>query len=88
MILRNVDSKVKEIKRDFDIKNRPLVREFLYRVFADCGVGSNSDMIDEYITPKKLNPKKIRLNTLYSIEMCIVLIYIFILILTLLIIPQ
>ena len=58
-IFKYVDEKVKGLKRDFDIKDKPSVIIFVYHFFGDCGIGRRENaMIEEYLTLKKLNLKQ------------------------------
>ena len=52
-IFKYVDEKVKGLKRDFDIKDKPSVIIFVYHFFGDCGIGRRENsMIEEYLTLK------------------------------------
>ena len=53
-----VDKMVRLIKREFDIKDRPNVRKYIYQFFADCGVCKEDEVINEYLTLRKLNLKR------------------------------
>jgi hypothetical protein len=47
-----VSSKVK-VKKEFDIKDRPSVRKFMYHFFSDCGIVMKNVMIEKYLISLK-----------------------------------
>ena len=53
-IFKYVNGKVREMKREYNIKERPSVILFIYHCFGECGFDSNSEIIIEYLTLKKL----------------------------------
>jgi hypothetical protein len=53
IIFKYVDCKIKEIKRELNVKNKTTLKFFIYQSFADCGIGTNNEMIVEYLTFKK-----------------------------------
>jgi hypothetical protein len=57
-IFKYVNRKVREIKKEYNIKDRLFVRNYIYQFFGDCGFGSNSEIIKEYLTLKKLIRKE------------------------------
>ncbi len=51
--IKNVDSKVRQIKTEFDIQDRPSVRKHRYQFFGEYGIDSNNEMIEQNLTLKK-----------------------------------
>ncbi len=52
-ILKYVDSKLRETKQEIDTNDRPSVRKFVHQFWGDCCIGSNSEMINNYLTLNK-----------------------------------
>ncbi len=47
-IFKYVNGKVREMKREYNIKERLSVIQFIYHCFCECGFNSNSEIIMEY----------------------------------------
>ena len=52
------DQMVKSYKRNYGIKDRPSIWKYIYQFFPDWGFQKDEEVINEYVTLKKLNLKR------------------------------
>lgn len=53
-----VDTLIKQLKKEFNIRDRPSIREYIYKFFYTIDIYDNDPVIDEYLKLKKLNLKR------------------------------